>query len=608
MTTQMVSLSDPDKRQYHARVSSNTSKPPGRQWTTSFLISITVLAALLQLHRAFLTVTSSVSPLGTSEEKTAVWDWAALEPSKELVWERCYGGQFDCARLDVPLDWLEPSEEARVVLAVIRAPAKSREDYRGPGPGGSGVAWLAEGIADYLQTIIGDNHDIISWDPRGVGASVPRIDCWGSSRKRHDWAMQNTGVVDSHPGMLFDALAQFDAVSKQCESYMNTTTPGLLHHISTASHARDMLEISDKLGFEKVKYWGVSYGTILGGTFAALYPDRVERLVSDGNVDYGDWFANVQLNYLQDADKIMEYFFESCAKAGPEKCAFHEASAASIEERFFKLLGSLKKSPVLIPPYTNGTQLEMPELVTYSKLQSLLRGCLYKPIEKLPQLAAVMAALERKDGVPYYQMANEDDGPPMLDFCAVNETLPTVPEIPRHSDDAFPAIMCADGEPIDASPDSILAYAKALQRISRYAGASNVHSKLSCAGRRARPRWRFAGPFGGIQTSFPVLFVGNIADNVTPLRSARSNAAAFPGAVVLVQESYGHCSLAAPSTCTARAIRDYFQHGVLPDPDTRCAQDYEMFEEPPEISATGLEGDIARAVRELSRRAHVAMW
>jgi pimeloyl-ACP methyl ester carboxylesterase len=93
-----------------------------------------------------------------------------------------------------------------------------------------------------------------------------------------------SGVVDSHPGMLFDALAQFDALSRQCEMHMNATTPALLSHISTASHARDMLEISDQMGFSKVRYWGVSYGTILGGTFAALYPDRVERLVSDGKL------------------------------------------------------------------------------------------------------------------------------------------------------------------------------------------------------------------------------------------------------------------------------------------------------------------------------------
>ncbi|KAH8203264.1 hypothetical protein TruAng_002562 [Truncatella angustata] len=572
---------DPDKQQHAVRVAtpSTHGQRIKRQWATSTILALLGMAALYHFIQIFL-----FTPASTSSEDRYIaeniFDWAALQPSRELKWKNCYHGKFDCARLE--------------------------------GPGGSGVAWIADGIGDYLQTIVGNNHDIVSWDPRGVGASIPRVDCWGSSQKRHDWSMQMSGVVDSHPGMLFDALAQFDALSRQCETHMNRMTPELLSHISTASHARDMLEISEKMGFSKVKYWGVSYGTILGGTFAALYPDRVEKLVSDGNVDYHDWFASIKLNYLQDADKIMEAFFEFCNKAGPDNCKFYQATSDAIEVRFLELLASLRKSPVLIPAHTNGTQLEMPELVTYSKLQNLIRGCMYKPIYRFPALARVMAALEQRDGVPYYQLRGEDmGGPPQLDFCLLNETLPTVPSIPQHSDDAFPAIMCADSEAADAdewTPDTFLAYFEELQRISRYAGASNMHSQLSCAGRQDRPRWRYAGPFRNITTSFPILFIGNIADNVTPLSSARNNSRAFPGSVVLVQRSYGHASLAAPSTCTAKVIREYFQQGTLPAPETECGQDWELFEDPPPV-LEGVESDrdLQVAVRELSRTANVAI-
>ncbi len=38
----------------------------------------------------------------------------------------------------------------------------------------------------------------------------------------------------------------------------------------------------NKAGYEKIRYWGFSYGTYLGGLFAAMYPDKIDRMVNDG--------------------------------------------------------------------------------------------------------------------------------------------------------------------------------------------------------------------------------------------------------------------------------------------------------------------------------------
>ncbi|KAG6807571.1 hypothetical protein H0H93_001440, partial [Arthromyces matolae] len=77
------------------------------------------------------------------------------------------------------------------------------------------------------------------------------------------------------------------------------------------------------------------------------------------------------------------------------------------------------------------------------------------------------------------------------------------------------------------------------------------------------------GPFEA-NTSFPILVVGNTADPVTPLWAAKKTAKGFPSAVVLTQDSPGHCSLAAPSVCTQIHIRNYFINGRLPPPNTIC--------------------------------------
>ena len=99
------------------------------------------------------------------------WQWADITPSRDLQWHDC-NDNFQCARLDVPLDWLEPSNDQRVALAIIKLPARDLEDYKGPvfinpgGPGGSGVE-VVKRSGKAFQKVVGENHDIISFDPRG---------------------------------------------------------------------------------------------------------------------------------------------------------------------------------------------------------------------------------------------------------------------------------------------------------------------------------------------------------------------------------------------------------------------------------------------------------
>ncbi|KAH8812707.1 TAP-like protein-domain-containing protein, partial [Xylogone sp. PMI_703] len=535
-----------------------------------------------------------------------------IEPSRDLVWHPCFK-EFQCARLDVPLDWLDPSDDARVVLAVIKLPATDLEDYKGPvftnpgGPGGSGVWSLRRG-GKALQKVVGANHDIISFDPRGVGASTPVLNCWPSRQSEYVWSLQDVGVIDSHPGLIYDAYARAAASSELCTSFVggNETTGiyGPLSFVSTTSAARDMLEILHKTGHEKIRYWAFSYGSVLGGMFASMYPDKIDRMVNDGNVDYEEWVNRAHTHFLQDADTVMAAFYELCHRAGPSRCAIYEPTPAAIEKRLNSLLEKLKISPRVvsdIPASCVGTcpgVTVIPELVTYSSLKRLISTSLYRPIQLFPELARVCAALEQGDGAPFLEVAGAWGLRQKQFSCECG--IPGIPEDPEGTDDAFRAIMCSDGLAEKDNVEGFIRYAEDLMEMSSAVGAVNILFRIACVGWKAKAKWRYSEPFGG-NTSYPLLFIANKADNVTPFRSARNNADRFKDSVVLVQNSYGHTSLAAPSSCTASHVRAYFQDGILPVPGTKCDADIAPFQEVADLSKAADNGveEIQHALWEL---------
>ncbi|KAK1502020.1 hypothetical protein CTAM01_05458 [Colletotrichum tamarilloi] len=555
----------------------------GSKCRTAVTAALSVLAVTALIRGNFFPSPWFLARSGSTSKQSAgsEWTWSSIKPSRTLEWHSCFeNGEYDCARLDVPMDWQEPSDDHRVVLAITRIRATDKLDYRWPvifnpgGPGGSGV-WSLKNHGKMLQEIIGVNHDLISFDPRGVGASIPRIQCWSTPQQRQNWGLQDPGVLDSHESIVGELFARATAYSQACESAMKAS--GILEHSSTTPTARDMLEIVYQTGYSKLKYWGFSYGTILGGVFAAMYPDKVERLVSDGNVDYREWFNSEHVNFIRDTDKVLFAFYEFCYQAGPEKCAFHGPTSEAIMGRFVDLLNALKRHPVIVPADPEEGP-EVPMLVTYSKVMRLLSTTLYQPLEQFENFAKIIAALEKKDGRPYYRRYNPSKPAP-APACAPQPVSPFEPPpgIVEGTGDAFPVIMCADHPAVsNMTLEEIQRETDGILELSPGTGATEVPYQMTCNQRTTRPCWRFSGPFEG-KTSHPILFIANQADNITPLVSARNNSAGFPGSRLLIQNSFGHTTLAAPSECTRGHIRAYFQNGTLPEPDTKCEGDSHPF-------------------------------
>ncbi|KAL3469938.1 TAP-like protein-domain-containing protein [Aspergillus californicus] len=556
------------------------------------------------------------------------FSWNQITPSQSLEYHECFGG-FQCARLDVPMDYHRvDGPGTRMAIAIARLPAKvpvTDPRYGGAilinpgGPGGSGVLQALLSGRN-IQTIVdasaipsdsGESNryfDIIGFDPRGVNNTSPGFSCFPNLFSQKSWELQAEadGMLGSSAGSFMRNWQRAIALNTGCSRAI--TNPSGLggdvlgEHTNTPPVARDMLEIVERhgewrekqslaarphgctkqqaqvlartkwnQGQERLLYWGRSYGTVLGATFAALFPDRIERMVLDGVVDSNKYYSGVGPEPIGDSDAIFEKFTLYCDAIG-EGCPFYAPGGpVSIKESYKALENSLLNTSMAVLP----SAMRGPEVVTWTDLKIVLRIAMYQPLAGFLILADIASDLLKGDGSRLADFKHGRRSP----SCPSNECLISGPwssdcQVPGQNElYSSSAILCSDAEYMqDTDQHAFQNHWRSLQKLSSVIGDYWAHVRLDCAGWSVKPKWKMSVPVTG-NTSHPLLFVNNILDPVTPLLSAKKMSAAFPGSGLLQQDSEGHCTLAAPSICVSKKIRKYFQTGELPDPGTVCNAD-----------------------------------
>ena len=120
-------------------------------------------------------------------------------------------------------------------------------------------------------------HDVVGFDPRGVQRSAP-VSCLS------DAELDIFVSIDGSP----DTPAEEQALQREWNRLgagCIDRRPAISAHVSTAEVVRDLDVLRTALGDRRLTYLGKSYGSFLGTTYAERFPNRVGRLVLDGQVD-----------------------------------------------------------------------------------------------------------------------------------------------------------------------------------------------------------------------------------------------------------------------------------------------------------------------------------
>ncbi|CAI6332476.1 unnamed protein product [Periconia digitata] len=536
-------------------------------------------ATLLTLLR-YISVTAA-GPLSAryaygqgSGNQSMIYSFENVPSSVDLLWTPCYDN-FTCARLEVPLDYEDESAGTTTIafmkLEATKQPAKGDLIVNPGGPANSGAKAAFVGTAPGL---VGDEWNIIGMDPRGVNNSGPHINCFPDSYTQqtfiHHSLNSDINLYDEVP------RANYWGLTGALGDWCSKTLDSKVRYANTPATARDMLQYAEKLAISKgedpkkakVDYYGASYGTLLGATFARLFPDRLGRFIIDAVADAEDYYSGAWTVGVQQAEEALLDFTHSCYRAGT-KCPFfaNDTSSENILSRIDAIISSLEKSPIpIVEPETT----EHPFIITHNDIRGFILGELYSQVTGYPKIATVLALLEARNSTLL---------PELLSVKQIHKG-----DVPRESthtqqyDGALSRIAIAcndnDGRHNISSPELFSEHLAKQKELSPHFWAPwAITVQPSCWkwGLKVPESQKFPAKFETTQTNAPIVM---LASRLDPVASSQDKMVKFfPGARILMLDAVGHGVASVASQCTREAVIKFLGTGELPSEGQVCEAD-----------------------------------
>lgn len=446
------------------------------------------------------------------------------------------GRDIECGYVVAP-EFHGQAGSTTIRLAVAILPSTSLFPAADPlfmaqgGPGGSTLSYfVSEMTATELGRAFLAERDIVLVEQRGTRYAQPNLAC----------EELDTLTYDNLLVTLDPATSDELTVEALHACYRRLTATGINPSAyNSIQNAHDMNLARQALGYEKINFYGVSYGTMLVQHYMRLYPEALRSVIIDAVVPLS---RNFLVYYPYNAQRSFDLVFDTC---NADMICPH--MYPDLESVFYDRIAQLNDAPVTLDIYDRNTDAYFSAMFNGDDFMSMIFNMMYVT-DFIPYVPRIIWEVEHGD----YETVAYLQG-----FYTFNFTL---------ARGMYYSVLCAEDADFtlaDVVLDGVRAEVASNFRLSRFEPVCAVWDVEPLDTTVDDP----------VYSDVPTLVLSGEFDPITPPENGKIVAQTLTNAYVFTLPGVGHGAIDA--SC-GTAIATQFLHDPSRAPDASCVYDMRL--------------------------------